>query len=255
MKLCILLVLAAALRGQIFDVATIKPSDPGSNAKLFQFMPGGELRTVGSTLRELIETAYDVRQVQIQEGPAWAARDRYDVTAKVVSEIEADPSTLGDAERRKWTDRLRLRTRVLLADRFKLVVHRETRELPVYTLNIDKNGLKAYGLKESTSYRGISLRNGSMTGVGAAMVVLVSYLANVLQRPVIDRTGLIGRYDFTMKWTPEQTTPAPAAPALESSEPSSVFTALREQLGLRLDSARGPVEVLVIDRAEKPSEN
>jgi bla regulator protein blaR1 len=255
MRICTLLFLTMALRGQEFDVATIKPSDPGSIAKSFKFTPGGGLRTVGSTLRELIETAYDVRQVQIQGGPSWAAQDRYDVTAKAVSEGDADPSTLSDADRQKWTERLRLRTRAPLADRFSLLAHKETRELPIYALNADKNGPRADALKESQSYGGIGLRSGSMTGVGAPMGVLVSILSNLLQRPVVDRTGLIGMYDFTLKWTPDQAAPAAGAPTAEPAEPPSIFTALREQLGLRLDSARGPVEVLVIDRAEKPSEN
>jgi uncharacterized protein (TIGR03435 family) len=160
-----------------------------------------------------------VRQLQIQGGPSWAARDRYDVTAKVVSEGDADPSALSDSERAEWTRRLRLRTRALLADRFRLVVHNETRELPIYTLNIDKNGLKADNLKDSKSYRGINLRSGSMTGTGADMVGLVSILSNMLQRPVMDRTGLAGRYDFALKWDPGQTAPAPGAPP-DSTEPS-----------------------------------
>jgi uncharacterized protein (TIGR03435 family) len=87
------------------------------------------------------------------------------------------------------------------------------------------------------------------------MGIVASYLSNIVQKPVVDRTGLVGKFDFMLTWTPEQAAFAPGAPPAEPTEPLSIFTALREQLGLRLDSGKGPVEVLVIDRAEKPSEN
>jgi bla regulator protein blaR1 len=250
-KYILLLFLAIAAGGQEFDVATIKPTAPGTIAKLFSFTPGGGLDIHNATLRDLIETAFDVRQVQIEGGPPWAAQDRFDVTAKVVSAPDADPSALSNAERRNWTERLRLRTRALLAGRFDLVVHRETHVLPVYLLNVDKNGLRPDGLLPSTSYRGINLRTGTMTGTGAEMVTLASILSNMTQRPVLDRTGLIGRYDFTLRWRPEQGD----VPTPEPADQPSLFTALKEQLGLRLDSARGPLDVIVIDRAEKPSAN
>jgi uncharacterized protein (TIGR03435 family) len=259
MRLSLLLVLATASLAQEFEVASIKPSDPNSIAKSFHYTAG--LRTVGSTLRDLIVIAYDVRPpIQIQGGPSWIDQDRYDVTAKVVSESDADPSALSDADRQKATEQTRLRTRALLADRFKPLLHKETRELPLYTLTIDKSGIKPDAFRESKrSYSGLTLRNAapvstSMISVGSDMSDVAALLAKILDRPVVDRTGLTARYEFTLKWAPEQTVPLAGAPLPDSTDPS-IFTALREQLGLRLESTKGPLEILVIDRAEKPSAN
>ena len=263
MKSYIFLVLATALRGQEFDVATIKPSAPPSITytiggvpyapKSFHFMPGGGLQTQGATLKDLVVLAYDVLPNRIQGGHPWAAVDRYDVTAKV-TEGEGDPATLTDAERQKWTERIRLRTRALLASRFNLAVHKETREFAMYELHVDKNGPKADALKESSATSGIAFR-GYMLSNGGDMHELVSLLSSQLQKPVVDKTGLTGKYDFTLRWATEQLSLVPGTPTGDADKLPSIFTALREQLGLRLDSTKGPLEVLVIDRAEKPSEN
>ena len=264
MKVYILLLLVTALPGQEFDVATVKPSDPHSPTytiggisyapKSFHFTPGGGLQTIGSTLKDLIVLAYDVLPNRTQGGPPWAAVDRYDVTAKV-TEGEGDPAALTDAERQRWTERIRLRTRTLLASRFNLAVHKETREFAMYELHVDKNGPKADALKESNATLGISFRGNVMLGNGGDMHELVSLLSSQLQKPVVDKTGLTGKYDFTLRWATEQLSPVPGTPTGDPEKSPSIFTALREQLGLRLDSTRGPLEVLVIDRAEKPSEN
>jgi uncharacterized protein (TIGR03435 family) len=264
MRMYILLVLATALHGQEFDVATIKPSDPPSISytiggisyapKSFHFTPGGGLQTTGSTVKDLIVTAYDVHPSQIQGGPPWAAVDRYDVTAKV-TEGDGNPATLTDAERQKWTERIRLRTRALLASRFNLAVHKETRESAMYELNVDKNGPKADALKESSGTLGISFRGNVMSSNGGDMHELVLLLSSQLQKPVVDKTGLTGKYDFTLRWATEQLSLVPGTPTGDPDKSPSIFTALREQLGLHLDSTKGPLEVLVIDRAEKPSEN
>jgi bla regulator protein BlaR1 len=261
MKACILLLLVTALIGQEFDVATIKPSPPptitytiGGVAyapKSFHFMPGGGLQTGGVTLKDLVVLAYDILPNRIEGGPPWAAVDRYDVTAKMT---DGDPATLTDAERQKWTERIRLRTRALLASRFNLAVHKETREFAMYELHVDKNGPKADALKESNATLGISFR-GYIISNGGDMHELVSLLSSQLQKPVADKTGLTGKYDFTLRWATEQLSLVPGTPTGDPGNLPSIFTALREQLGLRLDSTRGPLEVLVIDRAEKPPEN
>jgi uncharacterized protein (TIGR03435 family) len=264
MRICIFLVLVTALRGQEFDVATIKPSPPptvtytiGGVAyapKSFHFMSGGGLQTTGSTLKDLIVTAYDVHPTQIQGGPPWVAVDRYDVTTKM-TEGEGDPATLADTERQKWTERIRLRTRALLASRFNLAVHKETRESAIYELHVDKNGPKADALKESSATFGISFRGNVMLSNGGDMHELVLLLSSQLQKPVVDKTGLTGKYDFTLRWATEQLSLVPGAATGEADKLPSIFTAMREQLGLRLDSTKDPIEVLVIDRADKPSEN
>jgi uncharacterized protein (TIGR03435 family) len=264
MRVYILLVLATALHGQEFDVASIKSSPPPSVTytiggvayppKSFHFTPGGGLQTTGSTLRDLIVTAYDVRPDQIQGVPPWAAVDRYDVTAKM-TEGEGDPATLTDAERQKWAEGIRLRTRALLASRFNLAVHKETRELAIYELHVDKNGPKADALKESNATSGTSFLGNQMIGKGGDMRDVALTLGSVLQKTVVDKTGLRGKYDFTLRWATEQLSTVPGTPTADADKFPSIFTALREQLGLRLDSTKGPLEVLVIDRAEKPSEN
>jgi len=260
----ILLVLATVLHGQEFDVASIKPSPPPSVTytiggvayapKSFHFMPGGGLQTQGATLKDLVVLAYDVLPNRMQGGPPWAAVDRYDVTAKMI-EGEGDPGTLTGAERQKWTDRIRLRTRALLASRFNLAVHKETREFAMYELHVDKNGPKADALKESNATSGTSFLGNRMIGNGGDMHELVSLLSSQLQKPVVDKTGLTGKYDFTLRWSTEQLSLVAGTPTGDADKLPSIFTALREQLGLRLDSTRGPLEVLVIDRAERPSEN
>jgi uncharacterized protein (TIGR03435 family) len=264
MRMYILLVLAAALHGQEFDVASVKPSGPPGTTytiggvayapKSFRFMPGGGLQTLGATLKDLIVLAYDLLPNQTQGGPPWAPVDRFDVTAKV-TEGEGDPAALTDAERQKWTERIRLRTRALLASRFNLAVHIETRESAIYELHVDKNGPKADALKESDATSGTSFLGNQIVGKGGDMHDLALLLTSQVQQPVVDQTGLTGKYDFTLRWSTEPLSPVPGTPTGDADKLPSIFTALREQLGLRLDSARGPIEVLVIDRAEKPSEN
>jgi uncharacterized protein (TIGR03435 family) len=252
MKLFFPVVLAVLLHAQEFDVATIKPSAPGTIAKSFRSTPGGGLETAGSTLKDLMVIAYGDVAAQIQGGPAWAAADRYDVTAKV-TEGEGDSAALAPDSHQYWSEATRQRTRALLASRFKLTVRKETRELPIYELHVDKNGPKAT-LKETDLNLGLSQRRwDEVAGNGAYLSGLVSLLSNLVQKPVVDKTGLTARYSFTLRWAPDQFSTVPGAPVAEPGNLPSIFTALKEQLGLRLDSAKGPIEVLVIDRAERPS--
>lgn len=251
-KLGALLLLSLTLDGQEFDVATIKPAPPGTIAKSFHSTPGGGLETTGTTLRDLMVIAYDLVGVPIQGGPAWAAAERFDVTAKVLS---GERDTAGLTAAGHWSEGIRLRTRALLASRFNLAVHKETRELAMYELHVDRNGPKA-ALKETTLNLGLSQRRwDEMTANGAYMVALVSMLSNIVQKPVVDKTGLTGRYRFTLRWAPDQLSGVPGTAAGDAGNLPSIFTAVREQLGLRLDSTKGPMEVIVIDRAEKPSAN
>jgi uncharacterized protein (TIGR03435 family) len=172
-----------------------------------------------------------------------------------VTEGEGDPATLTDAERQKWTERIRLRTRALLASRFNLTVHQEMRESAIYELHVDKNGPKADALKETNARLGISFRGNEMLSNGGDMHDLGSLLSSQVHKPMVDKTGLTGKYHFTLRWSAEQLSLVPGTPTGDADKLPSLFTALREQLGLRLDSTKGPVEVLVIDQAEKPSEN
>jgi len=162
----------------------------------------------------------------------------------------------------------------LLADRFQLTLHRETKEQSVYALLVAKNGPKLQEsqtkdgqAKEGTGPRGPMMRmgRGELSGQGVALDMLTRTLSSQLGRTVIDRTGLKGNFDFKLTWTPDPGQsagppgggPPPGADAPPPPDPNgpSIFTALQEQLGLRLESQKGPVEMLVIDRVEKPSEN
>jgi hypothetical protein len=204
------------------EAASIKPANPDRTGTMVGFLPGGGLRVNNATLKDMIETAYQVRSFQILGGPAWAGSARYDVTAKSG----------------------------------QLQSHRETRELPVYSLVVNKSGVKPEGLRMTDNrQRGINARAGAMTGEAATMANLALVLARQLGRPVVNDTGLDGNYNFELLWTPDLSPAAPGDQAVADSSGPSLFTALREQLGLRLEAGKGPVEVIVIDRAEKPSED
>jgi bla regulator protein BlaR1 len=257
-----------------FEVASIKPSGSDDRRVSIMMQPGGGLRTTGSTLKMLLTMAYDVREFQISGGPAWINTDRYDIMAKAERSTGAenppgDPRTMTDEQRKTVGDQMRERLRALLADRFQLTLHRESKEQSVYALVVAKNGpkLQESQTKEGTGPRGPMMRmgRGELSGQGVRLDMLASTLSNQLGRTVIDRTGLKGNFDFKLTWTPDPGQsatplgggPPPGADAPPPPDPNgpSVFTALQEQLGLRLESQKGPVEMLVIDRVEKPSEN
>jgi uncharacterized protein (TIGR03435 family) len=232
-----------------FEVASVKPGRPGdARGSTFQFTPGGGLKVTNGTLKGIIETAYDVRDFQISGGPGWLTSQRYDISAGAAS---------GDAGMNETRQRLQ----ALLAQRFRLKVHRETRDLPVYVLVVGKSGSKLVEAGASNTPAGIGRECGRMTGTSASMANLTLYLSRQLERPVLDHTGLSRRYDFRFDWTPDSGSCAGQADgggpgaALSSSDGPSIFTALQEKLGLKLESTKGPVEVLVIDHAERADDH
>jgi bla regulator protein blaR1 len=252
-----------------FEVASIKPSAGDGHRVAIQMLPGGGLRATGVTLRMLLAQAYDVRDFQISGGPGWLNTDRYDITTKVDTGSGDAPNDAGKmTEERKTTgDQMRERLRALLADRFQLVLHRETKDQSVYALVVGKGGPK---LQESQTKEGsgprarMSMGRGQLSGQDVPLDMLAKTLSNQLGRPVIDRTGLKGNFDFKLEWTPDPGQSGgpfgggpPGADAPPPPDPNgpSIFTAVQEQLGLRLESQKGPVEMLVIDKVEKPSEN
>jgi uncharacterized protein (TIGR03435 family) len=238
-----------------FEVASIKPGDPTSRQFGFGVRPGRFIVT-NATLKMMVGFAYDVRDHQISGGPKWLDSDRFSIEAKPNSAtpIPAGPEGMGQT---------RLLLQSLLADRFKLTLHRETKEEQVYELVVAKGGpkLKENALPDATGRQGLfSTGRGQMTGTAVPISVL-SILSGQLGRSVIDKTGLTGKYDFTLTYTPEQGQggafgpPGPDAPPPPDPNGPSIFTALQEQLGLRLESAKGPVDILVVDHAEKPDAN
>jgi bla regulator protein BlaR1 len=269
------ILLAVGLFGQssapplTFEVASIKPNRSDDHRFSIQIQPGGGLRTTGSTLQMLLTLAYDVREFQISGGPGWISTDRYDITAKAeradgADNILDDPRKMTEEQRKTAGEQMRERLRALLADRFQLTLHRETKEQSVYALLVAKGGpkLKESETKEGTGPRGMMrMGRAQLSGQGVQLEMLTRTLSSQLGRPVIDRTGLKGNFDFKLEWTPDPGQPAalpangPDAPPPPDPNGPSIFTAVQEQLGLRLESQKGPVDILVIDRVEKPSEN
>ncbi len=233
-----------------FDVATIKPSRPGTPGRLFT-VHGREVLTINTSLADLITQAYEVHTRQVVGGPSWMESDKYDITGRPLA--EGVPNIA----------QLRAMIRSLLEDRFKLTIHRERRDLPAYALTVGKNGPKL--TKNETNPNGLPgllfKGLGMLPAVNATMADFAGVMQTaVLDRPVVDRTGLQGRFDFTLNWTPDDSqfrsmgVQVPPPPA-DGTGPPGLFTAIQEQLGLRLESVTAPVEAIVIDRVERPSEN
>lgn len=254
-----------------FEVASIKPSSPDARGVMIQNQPGGGLRMTNVPLRVLITQAYDIRDFQLSGGPGWMNSDRYDITAKAdrsaaTDSPPPDPRQLSDSQVKTMMEQMRERLRSLLADRFQLAIHRETKDAPVYALVVAKGGSKLQEAKEGApNQRRMMMGRGQINGEGVKLEFLAQVLSNQLGRPVLDKTGLTGNYDIKLTWTPDPGQGiggplGPPPPGVEPPPPAdpngpSLFTAVQEQLGLRLESQKGPVEMIVIDHVEKPSEN
>jgi uncharacterized protein (TIGR03435 family) len=239
----------AANASLAFEVATIKPTKPGTPGKAITMRGPGQFATINTSLADLITFAYGVQIRQVTGGPSWLESDFYDITAK--PEAEGTPS-------RKQLEGM---LQKLLADRFKLAFHRDKKELPVYVIVVGKNGPKlTKSAGDPNGLPGLFFRGlGSLPARNANMADLAGVLQSVvLERPVVDQTGLLGRFDFELKWTPDENQfggQGARAKRDDPDAPPDLFTAMQEQLGLQLKSAKAPVDVLVIDRVEKPSEN
>lgn len=252
----------------VFDVVSIKPNKSASGMVRVMSKPDGYAAT-NVSLSSLIQRAYGVKEDQISGIPGWAESARFDIDAKVAG------SDVPDLQKMKNEDR-GLLLQPLLADRFKLTIHHETKVLPIYELVVAKGGPKlkeaTTGDKYSDGIKGpdgvsragmMMMRPGQFTGQGIPLASLANQLSQQLHRTVVDKTGLTGKYDFALQWTDDQSdsmfkgadgAPQRAEPAPDASGPS-IFTALQEQVGLKLQSTKGPVETIVIDHVEMPSEN
>jgi bla regulator protein blaR1 len=260
-----------------YDVASIKPNKSGGDMVRMMVRPDG-LTAMGATLHMLIQNAYEIQYFQIVGAPKWVSSDRYDIEAKMDSSEIEKFQTLGPDQRVLESKQM---LQALLANRFRLVVHRETKELPGYALVVAKNGSKLHDAKPGDTYpngikgpdgrsgEGLMIMGGNggpLTGQGVPVESLVRVLSQQMGRTIVDETGLKGKYDFTLKWTPDDRAgPMSAAnqgggarsddaPPTDSSGPS-IFTAIQEELGLKLESRKVPVEMVVIDHVETPSEN
>ena len=228
-------VACAAQSQPAFEVASIHRNVHGGDARVD--VTPGRVTMNNATLRTLIRNGYDIQNFQFAGGPSWLDSDAFDISATI-----ADHAEVSEAQYRALV-------RAILADRFQLKVHWETRQGDVYALVVAKGGSKlkvADPSREPGLNTNISAHEGRMIATNAPVFYLSSVLGNKLSHPVIDKTGLQGKYDWTLVWDPE--------PGADSTEPS-IFTAVQEQLGLKLDAQKGPVQMLVIDSVERPSEN
>lgn len=254
-----------------FEVASFRQAAPGSPAYRLRltFAPGGRLTVPNYTLKELIALAWEIQPFRISGGPAWIDSIRYNVSAKADHDVEWKEATL--------------MLQSLLSDRFQLTMHRDAKDLPIYALVLaKKDGKLGPWLIESkegscTTADSSALQPepgkapkpqcdmlaGTFRQLKGASVPpgeLALAFGNILGRMVVDKTGLTGNFDIDLAWTPDETQylqlpPSVPKPPPSDAAPVSIFTAIQEQLGLKLESRKGPVEMFVIDRAEKPSEN
>jgi uncharacterized protein (TIGR03435 family) len=256
-----------------FEVASVRENTSGSNQVSIGVEPGGRFGAFNIPLITLLRSAYRLQDSQLVGAPDWTETSRYDISARAEGDLPPS-SPIGPPSTRM------LMLQSLLEDRFKLKVHREVREQPIYALVKARSNAK-FGpqltrsdvdcqVKATTPEKpsewprcGTSMGFGEIKGRARPMTLLASMLAQVVHRPVVDRTGLAGGYDFDLRWTPDQLPArAPGTPVdqpfrmngveIDPTGPS-IFTAVQEQLGLKLESTRGPVEVLVVDHIERPA--
>jgi uncharacterized protein (TIGR03435 family) len=251
-----------------FDVASVKPNNSGDSRSPSLILPGGRFTATNNSVRSLILNAYSITaESRLQGGPAWIDSARYDIDAK--AEDGAIPM---DAPNRVNWEKTRLMLRALLADRFKLSMHTDSKEIPVYELVVAKNGPKLQESKadctaSAFACHGFSGNPTRLSGTGVDMYDLALILTNYSDRPVIDATGVQGIFDIKMGWNPRvmaapATDDAPRSPAAVSKEGArpdldslpSIFGAV-EQLGLKLESRKGSVQIYTIDHVERASGN
>jgi uncharacterized protein (TIGR03435 family) len=240
-----------------FEVATIKPTDPDwRGGRFIRMQTAHQFIARNHTLKTLIAAAYNLSPREILGGPPWMDSEHYDILAKAPNQIRPN------------LDEQMSMLRSLLADRFQLTFHREQKELSIYTLTVAKNGskLKATTLSPDATPEGppplafvVSPQLVRLPARGATMGELASVMQRAaLDRPVIDQTGLSGRYDFDLEFTPDESQFGGMLghpPSGSDIAHPGLFAAMRDQLGLRLEPAKGPVDLLVVDRSEHPSDN
>jgi uncharacterized protein (TIGR03435 family) len=249
---------AGTVRPQ-FEVASVKLNTEGGPGMTIRPSAGGRLDVENITVRQLIRIAYGIMESQISGGPGWIDSDHFDISAKAENSVAFED--------------MRPMLQSLLADRFQLAVRRNVKELSVYALAVTKGGIKfaqsrpesciaplpgaARADGEPPVFCGsIQMRRGRLDAPGISMTRMVRVLTDFgnLGRPVVDSTGLTGTFDIHLVFAPDEADTGEPPPSVDPAVPS-IFTALQEQLGLRLESSKSPVDVLVIDRVERPSAN
>jgi uncharacterized protein (TIGR03435 family) len=239
-----------------YEVVSIKRAAPDQTNSGFGNGPQGGMRASNVTPLMTIAFSYHVQDYQILELPAWARSERYEIT---FTPDKSEISVEGDVPRAEldgWLSRQRQRMQAVLHDRFNLALHQETRELPSYVLTVAKGGPKLTPAAHPDRGQSMNINNNRiMICTSTPMKALAEGLAMVLGHPVRDETGLDGAYDFRFEWAPESIMRMSEPGVAADSDRPSIFTALTEKLGLRLDSKKAPVTVYVIDKIDRPSEN
>jgi uncharacterized protein (TIGR03435 family) len=233
-----------------FDACSIKPSKPGQQGRAIT-VRGREIVTINTPVSYLITFVYGVSAQQVQGAPAWAYSDPFDLDGK--------PAQEGMPNQKQ----MKVMIQKLLADRFQLTFHREKKELPVYAIQLGKTGPKLTASQaDPKGLPGLGFRGlGALNAMNATMADFASLMETaVLDRPVVNQTGLDGHYDFALNWTPDETQFAGIGvkvppPSDKPDAPPELGAAMQAQLGLKLATTKAPVDVLVIDRLEKPSAN
>jgi uncharacterized protein (TIGR03435 family) len=257
MRLALLLLIALTISGQRaappprYEVAAIKPNSDSDSRFAFRVESDGALAATGITLKRLMMTAYNVQGFRIVGGPAWVASKRWDVRGK--------------PDRAATADQVRPMLLSLLEDRFQLHARPEKRKIPVYELEVDRKGSKVPRAQNGETQPIVRVSTGSVQLTKATAATFASQLSYALGRPIMDKTGLNGEFDFAIEWIPEPNEdggptgaglpPGAPPPSASARQGPSIFTALQEQLGLRLKSGRDLMDVVVIDRVQMPTAN
>jgi uncharacterized protein (TIGR03435 family) len=247
---------ATSIQPPSFDVISVKPNKTslGVHGLITTEFTADGFRGTNVPVHTLLLQAYGLHEGESFGEPAWANSEVFDIEAKVAGPDVAAFSKLD-------SDQLQAMLRQILAERFGLVAHRETRELPVYAMSVAKGGPK---LKEfvfdpavpASARRGggVQMSMGMIAAHECTIPYFLSMLSRQLGRTVVDRTGLTGNYDFTLRWSPDNSATSASEGAQADTLPS-IFTAVQEQLGLKLESTKAPASVLVVDHLERPSQN
>jgi uncharacterized protein (TIGR03435 family) len=224
-----------------FEAASVKPGKANDDSSSWNSRPG-YLVMRNQTLNALIRIAYDLKADQVTGGPKWLDSDRFDVEARAAGPAK-DPELLAMLQ-------------TVLAERFQLKIHRDTKLVPGYAMVVAKGGLKVRPVEADGRPR-MNWGRGRIIAERATMKRLAEALARMLGSPVVDTTGIPGEFSFKLEWAPENSPSTSLAGAAPTEAPigASLFTVLQQDLGIRLEPRKAPIEVLVIERAEKPTEN
>jgi uncharacterized protein (TIGR03435 family) len=246
-KLLLLVLLATHLAhaqtsAPTFEVATIKPAAPSPDGHThINYPPDDRFSAINITLLALMQWAYSMPEKQILDGPPWLGSTRFDIQAKA-----DNGDQIKSLSSEQVSELKRRMVQALLADRFHLKLHEETRTLPAYDLVLAKGGSKLQA--SQSNGKSIGTSRTYFNGQGLTMILIAEELSKITGRVVVDKTGLSDRYDFKLQWSADD------APVTDNSGPS-LFTAIQEQLGLKLEPAKEAAPVLVIDHVDPPTPN